>query len=60
MSTYSAYEKALEDNVGTIMQKFGSLDRNKVRDLLEELDNNLTLAISILNEENAHCESIIS
>ena len=33
------------------MKRFGHLDRPKVSSLLEELDNNLDLAIQILQEE---------
>lgn len=41
------------------MQKYAHLNRQKVSDLLEELDNNCDLAIQILDEEEAHCNKII-
>lgn len=48
-STFTAYEKALETNLNIILHKFPNLDKKKVRDLLEELDNNRELAIQILD-----------
>jgi len=38
--TYNKYEQSLEANVKTIMIKYPSLDKKKIKDLLEELDNN--------------------
>jgi hypothetical protein len=46
--TYTPYEQELETNLRIILKRFQNLDRSKVRSLLEELDNNLDLAIQIL------------
>lgn len=56
---FNAYEDELENNLRTILRKYSHLDRKKVSDLLEELDNNLTLAMQILDEEESHCNSIL-
>jgi DNA gyrase/topoisomerase IV subunit A len=57
--TFSAYEQQLEDNLRLILRKYAHLDRQKVSDLLEELDNNCQLAMQILEEEQTHCNSIL-
>jgi hypothetical protein len=41
------------------MRRYPQLNRQKVRDLLEELDNNCELAMQILDEEEKHCDKII-
>ena len=41
------------------MLKYPHLSSQKVRDLLEELDNNSQLALQILEEEEKHCSKII-
>lgn len=41
------------------MLKYPHLNNQKVRDLLEELDNNSQLALQILEEEEKHCSKII-
>lgn len=38
---YSNYDNELEGNLKTIINKYPDLDQNKVRNLLEELENNL-------------------
>jgi hypothetical protein len=48
---YSSYDYELETNLRIILKRFNNLDKSKVRNLLEELDNNLDLAINILQEE---------
>ena len=45
---YSSYDSELEANLRVILKRFQNLDKLKVRNLLEELDNNLDLAINIL------------
>lgn len=42
---YNLYEQDLETNLRIILNRFHNLDRLKVCSLLEELDNNLELAI---------------
>lgn len=51
-STYKSYECQLDNNIKTIMRKYNNLDSKKVKELLEELDNRLELAMEILEEEN--------
>jgi len=46
--TYNSYEQELETNLRTILNRYHDLDKTKVRNLLEELDNNLDLAMKIL------------
>lgn len=41
------------------MLKYPHLNNQKVRNLLEELDNNSQLALQILEEEEKHCSKII-
>lgn len=41
------------------MVKYPLLNVRKVRDLLEELDNNSQLALQILEEEEKHCSKIV-
>lgn len=57
--TFTAYESELESNLKFILRKYSHLDRSKVRDLLEELDNNRDLAVQILDEEESHCNNIL-
>lgn len=38
--TYNNYEQSLEANLKMILSKYPALDIKKVKDLLEELDNN--------------------
>ena len=45
---FNNYEQQLEANLRTILKRFHNLDKLKVRNLLEELDNNLELAVQIL------------
>jgi hypothetical protein len=58
-STYGFYERQLEDNIHEILRKFPSLDKEKVRTLLEEIDNNCDVAIQLLKAEEARCSSIV-
>jgi hypothetical protein len=58
-ATFTAYEQELENNLKIILKKYAHLDRKKVRDLLEELDNNRELAIQILDQEESHCNTIL-
>ena len=57
--TFTAYESELESNLKFILRKYSHLDRSKVRDLLEELDNSRDLAVQILDEEESHCNNIL-
>lgn len=57
--TFSSYEVDLDRNISVILLKYAHLDRKKVSDLLEELDNNRELALKILEEEDARCNSIL-
>lgn len=57
--TFGHHEQQLELNLRALMQKYPHLSEQKVRDLLEELDNNLQLAMQILDEEEQHCSKII-
>jgi len=45
MTTFGYYERQLEENIKFIMAKYPSHDKQKVRNLLEEIDNNKELAI---------------
>lgn len=56
---YSSYEQELESNLRIILKRFHNLDKLKVRNLLEELDNNLELAIQILEEEMQSSNQIL-
>lgn len=56
---FSAYQEDLEANLRSILRKYPHLDRKKVADLLEELDNNRELAMQILDTEESHCNSIM-
>jgi hypothetical protein len=56
---FSAYEDDLDSNVRFILRKYAHLDRQKVSNLLEELDNNRDLAMQILDAEESHCNSIL-
>ena len=38
--TYGSYQEDLDNNLLFILKKYAHLDRKKVSDLLEELDNN--------------------
>ncbi len=58
-SGYNSYEHELEGNLRTILKKYPYLDHTKVRNLLEELENNLDLAVKILEEEEEHCSKIL-
>jgi hypothetical protein len=44
-SNFNNYEQQLETNLRIILKRFHNLDKLKVLNLLEELDNNLELAI---------------
>jgi len=48
-STFNEYENELESNMRIILKRFDYLEKAKVRELLEELDNNRELAINILD-----------
>jgi len=50
-NSFSAYDEQLENNLRVILARYPHLSRQKVRDLLEELDNNCQLALQILDEE---------
>lgn len=56
---FTSYENDLENNLRIILRKYSHLDRKKVSDLLEELDNNRELAMQILEEEESRCNSIL-
>jgi hypothetical protein len=56
---FSAYQEDLEANLRSILRNYPHLDRKKVADLLEELDNNRELAMQILDTEESHCNSIM-
>lgn len=43
----------------TLMMKYPHLSEQKVKDLLEELDNDCQLAMQILDEEEQRCRQII-
>lgn len=53
-STFTEYENELESNMKIILKRFDYLEKAKVRELLEELDNNRELAIKILDEEEVN------
>jgi hypothetical protein len=55
--TYNSYQEDLDNNLRFILKKYSHLDRKKVSDLLEELDNNKELAMQILDAEESHCNS---
>jgi hypothetical protein len=55
----NSYEQELESNLWIILKRYTHLDRTKVRNLLEELENNLDLAIKILEEEEQACNKIL-
>jgi hypothetical protein len=57
--SYSAYDQELEGNVKIILKRYPLLDKLKIRNLLEELDNNTNLAIQILQEEEDACNKIL-
>jgi DNA-binding transcriptional MerR regulator len=57
--TYRSYESQIDHNIKIILHKYQHLDIKKVRQLLEELDNQLELAIEILEEEIARSLPII-
>ncbi len=57
--TFSAYQEDLDANLRIILRKYPHLDRKKVCDLLEELDNNRDLAVQILDAEESHCNAIM-
>lgn len=48
---HSSYEQEIETNLRVILRRHSYLDKSKVRNLLEELENNLDLAFNILQEE---------
>jgi hypothetical protein len=58
-NSFSAYEEQLDNNLRVLLAKYPHLSRQKVRDLLEELDNNCQLAMQILDEEQQHCTRIV-
>lgn len=49
----------MEGNLRIILKRYPHLDKTKVRNLLEELENNLDLAIKILEEEEKTCNKIL-
>lgn len=53
-STFTEYESELESNMKIILKRFDYLEKAKVRELLEELDNNRELVIKILDEEEVN------
>jgi hypothetical protein len=57
--TFAHYDQQLETNLSAIMLRYPQLSQQKVRDLLEELDNNCQLALQILDEEEKHCTKIV-
>jgi hypothetical protein len=57
--TFGHHDQLLEVNLRTVMQKYPHLSEQKVRDLLEELDNNCQLAVQILDEEEKSCRQIM-
>lgn len=48
--TFAHFDSQLEMNLRALMQKYPHLSQQKVRDLLEELDNNCQLVMQILDE----------
>jgi hypothetical protein len=58
-STFGYYERQLEENIKLIMDKYPCHDKQKVRDLLEEIDNNKDLAIELLDAEEIRCNVIL-
>lgn len=56
---YRSYEDEIEDNLRMILKRYPHLDHHKVRNLLEELENNKELAIKILEEEEQACNRIL-
>lgn len=57
--TYAHHTRLLDDNLQTLMMKYPHLSEQKVKDLLEELDNNCQLAMQILDEEEQRCRQIV-
>lgn len=57
--TLSHHQLLTDNNLRTLMQKYPHLSEQKVRDLLEELDNNCQLAMQILDEEEKNCREIV-
>ena len=58
-TSYNCYEQEIEANLKTILRRYNHLDKMKVRNLLEELENNLELAMQILEEEEQDCNKIL-
>lgn len=50
--SFSSYQSELDGNIKALMKKFPLTDYKKVKSLLEELDNNLEIAVEIMAEEN--------
>lgn len=57
--TYAHHTGLLDDNLHALMMKYPHLSKQKVKDLLEELDNNCQLAMQILDEEEQRCRQIV-
>jgi hypothetical protein len=49
----------LQSNLKIIIGKYPTFDTKKLKDLLVELDNNIDLAVQILEEEISNCDKII-
>lgn len=58
-ANYNSYEQEIEANLRIILKRYSHLDKLKVRNLLEELENNLELAMQILEEEEQACNKIL-
>jgi dolichyl-phosphate-mannose--protein O-mannosyl transferase len=57
--TLNHHQQLTDNNLRALMQKYPHLSEQKVRDLLEELDNNCQLAMQILDEEEKNCREIV-
>lgn len=52
-SSYRTYTKALESNAHKLKQQFPEMQLARLKDLLEELENDLEMASKIIQEETS-------
>ena len=58
-STFGSYERELQSNINFILIKYPAHDKKKIRNLLEEIDNNKEIVLEILQFEEQRYNSII-
>lgn len=51
-NSFNQYRSSFESNLQWLKRKFANEDPNKIKDLLEELDNNVEMVTSILATES--------